>query len=81
MRTSTESDEWVVIARLPEYSAEPDMVVGMLQAAGIPAMRFPLSSVGLPVGATNVEGVRVLVPPDRVEEAREVVEAFGEADA
>ena len=44
-------------------------------------MRFPLSSVGLPVGATNVEGVRVLVPPDRVEEAREVVEAFGEADA
>ncbi len=73
--------EWVVAGR---YSAsdggvDADMAVAELKAKGIPAMRFPTQAVAIYVpGLPSFESVRVLVPPDRLEEAREVlVEEIG----
>ena len=67
-----EADEWVVVA---EYQLDPDadMAVGLLEGNGVPAMRFPVA--GLTVSAWGlIQPVRVLVPAERLEEARELLE-------
>ena len=67
-----EADEWVVVA---EYQLDPDadMAVGLLEGNGVPAMRFPVA--GLTVSAWGlIQPVRVLVPADQAEEARELLE-------
>ena len=72
------ADEWVVIAHFSSGVMNADIALSKLQANGIPAMRFPLNSSGMPYGAALVEGVRVLVPPDRADEARQVLNTFSE---
>lgn len=72
-----DEEQWVVIARFhPIFNAaDADLAVARLHDAGIPAMRFPTSMLTSPAaGLIGPEPVRVLVPPDRAEEARELLE-------
>ncbi len=51
-----------------------DIAVSRLQAAGIPAQRFPSAWVtGLGGPAPEVQWIRVVVPADRAEAARELL--------
>ncbi len=68
--------KWLPVFRSPSYE-EAVIVAGLLRASGIPAeLRYEAWErvVGL-----QMTGVEVLVPEDRVEEAREVL-AAGEGD-
>lgn len=66
-----EAHQWVVVARLSDSSGSADLAVSMLQAAGIPVMRFPLQPS--PIFPQNLEPVRIMVPPERAEQAKEVL--------
>ena len=51
-----------------------DMAVSTLQGSGIRAMRFPTGSIPSVVGGLPaVEPIRVLVPPDQADKAREIL--------
>ncbi len=70
-------EEWVVVAQFNamDTGVAADMAVSKLQGGGIPAMRFPTSSITsvLAGGLPAVEPIRVLVPPDQADKAREVL--------
>jgi hypothetical protein len=56
-----------------QLDSDADMAVMMLEGNSVPAVRFPVA--GLVASYWGVmEPIRVLVPPDRVEEARELLE-------
>ncbi len=66
--------KWLPVFRSPSYE-EAVIVVGFLRASGIPAeLRYEAWErvVGL-----QMTGVEVLVPEDRVEEAREALAEGG----
>lgn len=72
-----DEEQWVVIARFHPIAnaADADLAVARLRGAGIPAVRFPINAAVAPaVGMMGPEPVRVLVPPERAEEARELLE-------
>ncbi len=69
--------EWVVVA---EFSAidtgvAADLAVSKLQGSGIPVMRMPTGSItgAIGTGMLGVELIRVVVPPEHEEYAREVL--------
>ena len=69
--------EWVVVA---EFSAidtgvAADLAVSKLQGSGIPVMRMPTGSItgAIGTGMLGVEPIRVVVPPEHEEYAREVL--------
>ncbi len=64
------NDAWVVVA---EYRLDylADMALGLLSDSGIPGVRFPMVRSAL---AEFPEAIRVLVPPDRAQEARQLIE-------
>lgn len=65
------NDEWVVVAQYA-LDTDADMAVSLLRAEQVPAVRFPVN--GLVASYWSLmEPIRVLVPPDRVEEARELL--------
>ena len=70
---SGKSDEWVVVAEY-QVDAYADMTINLLEGSQIPAVRLPISAVSY-ASVGYMDPVRVLVPPDRAEEARELIEA------
>jgi len=76
--SSSAGDEWTVIAHFSSGVRDADIAVSKLHGSGIPAMRFPFNSACYPVVGQALEGVRVLVPPDRADEARQVLDTFSE---
>ena len=71
-----ERDEWIVVAQFSavDTGLSADMAVSKLQGSGIRAMRFPTGSITSVVGGLPaVEPIRVLVPPDQAERAREIL--------
>ena len=71
------SDEWVVVASFHGFDAdlEADCCVADLKGHRIPAMRVPTNTVAslAGLGLTMTQAVRVLVPPDREEDAKELL--------
>lgn len=69
--------EWTVVAEFSSYDADvaANIVLGLLESSGIPAFRFPTTSGMVFDGAlARFQPVRILVPPDRAEEAKSVLE-------
>ncbi|HEX6938765.1 MAG TPA: DUF2007 domain-containing protein [Longimicrobiales bacterium] len=76
-----DAPHWTEIAAFAAiYEAE--MAAEMLKQAGIPAVTRAESSgiFGPGYAGTVTGGARVLVPADRVEDAREVLESAAEAE-
>ncbi|MHB8994403.1 MAG: putative signal transducing protein [Armatimonadota bacterium] len=70
--SSQTNDEWVVVAEY-QVDVEADMAVSELEGSGIRAVRLPVA--GMMISAWGyLEPVRVLVPADRADEARELLE-------
>ncbi len=70
-------EEWVAVAQFNamDTGVAADMAVAKLQGSGIQAMRFPTGSITsvLVGGLPAVEPIRVLVPPDQADRAREIL--------
>ena len=69
-------DEWVVVAQFNamDTGLAADMAVSKLQGSGIQAVRFPGGALTTLAGwIPAIEWIRVLVPPDQAEKAREVL--------
>ena len=66
--------EWGT-ARVVESNEEAILVAGFLKSNGIPAEVESLHAEELPVNVGGLGEVRVRVPPDRLEEALQVLEA------
>lgn len=72
-----QSRDWVVVWQRSGHDAdiEADMVISLLEGSAIPAVRLPTSVT--PVVFDGFGGpmmpVRVLVPPDREAEAKELL--------
>jgi hypothetical protein len=60
-------------------SMEAEVIKGRLEASGIPALLDSESHM-LPFSVSNMGEVRILVPSDRAEEARELLGAEGSDD-
>jgi len=76
-------EEWVVVAEFTAFDTgvAADLAVAKLQNNGIPAMRFPSGSITSVVGPLfAVEPIRVVVPPEQEDQAREIL-ADGEQEA
>ena len=75
--TGTKQDEWVVVAQFNaiDTGLAADMAVSKLQGSGILAMRFPTGVMTSTFDSISalVGPVRVLVPPDQAERAREIL--------
>ncbi|MEN6642609.1 MAG: hypothetical protein ABFE08_09195 [Armatimonadia bacterium] len=65
----TRNDDWVVVADFGTDGAA-NACVSFLEGAGIPVVRFPVMQSTF---AQFPETIRVLVPPDRAEEAAELL--------
>ncbi len=75
---STEKrDEWIVVAQFNamDFGLAADMAVSKLQGSGIPAQRVPSGSItgAIGTGMLPSELIRVIVPPDQAEKAREIL--------
>lgn len=71
-KKKSDNSEWVVVA---EYmvDTDADICVATLKSSRIPTVRLPVGNAGgLGYGAV-LEPIRVLVPPDRESEARELL--------
>ena len=72
-----EREEWVVVAQFTAFDMGimADMAVSKLQGSGIPVMRMPTGSItgAIGTGMLGVELIRVIVPPEHEEYAREVL--------
>lgn len=67
---------WAVVATAPDQMTA-ELWVGLLKDAGVPAMVNPSDAASyLGVSGTNC---RVMVPPERVEEARDLLVASATA--
>ena len=74
---SSDSDDWIVVAQFNAFSEtelSADLAVAKLEANGIPTVRFPTGIINAPcIGMLGPEPVRVMVPPDRADEARQLL--------
>ena len=66
------SPDWVVVAQFT-VDTDADLTVNILQGNGIPALRLPVTPTARPYQVLDF--IRVLVPPDRGAEAKELLEA------
>jgi len=77
-------EEWVVVAKFTDFHAglTADLAVSKLQGSGIPAVRFPTGVIAGAIGSamTPWAPIRVVVPPDEEERAREILD-YGEQEA
>jgi putative signal transducing protein len=69
-----DAGEWR-IAKVVESNEEAVVVAGFLNSSGIPAEVESLHVEELPVNVGGLGEVRVLVPADRLEEARSLLDA------
>jgi hypothetical protein len=60
-------------------SMEAEVIKGRLEASGIPAL-LDAESQMLPFSVSNMGEVRILVPSERAEEARELLGAEGDEE-
>ncbi len=78
MENTTNNPDWAVVWQRSGYQAEieADLIVSLLEGSNIPVMRIPPSAA--PVVFDGFGGpllpVKVLVPPDRLTEAKELIE-------
>ncbi len=74
----SEREKWVVIAEFMAFDMgfAADIAVSKLQANGIPARRFPTGVItgAIGMGVPTVEPIRVVVPPNQAERAREILD-------
>ena len=71
-----EEGKWIVVAQFSGFDCDTsaDIAIGLLESNEIPAMRFPTKIGMIYDGAIGgMQPVRVLVPPDREAEARELL--------
>lgn len=66
------------VAKVVESSEEATLVVGFLESNGIPAALESLHVDELPVNVGALGEIRIEVPPDRLDEARQLL---AQADA
>lgn len=73
--------EWEVVAEFSGTSMEAlaDIAVGHLQSEGIEAVRLPIQNMLTLLAGAVSEPIRILVPPDRAEEARELLAGIDDA--
>ena len=76
-----ERQKWVVVAKFTAFDAglTADLAVSKLQGSGIPAQRMPTGSItgALGTGMPPSELIRVIVPPQYEERAREILAEEG----
>ena len=69
--------EWVMVAQFMAFDMGimADMAVSKLQGSGIPALRFPTGVIAGAIGTagTTCEPIRVVVPPEYEDRAREIL--------
>lgn len=65
------NDEWVVV-REYQLDLDADLAVSVLEGSDVPVVRFPVAGLVGSYGGV-MEPIRVLVPSDRAEEARELL--------
>ncbi len=72
-----EREEWVVIAEFMAIDTgfAADLAVSKLRGSGIPAVRFPSGRLTSVLGGAVpvVEPIRIVVPPEHEERAREIL--------
>ena len=75
------TDGWTVIATFTGNAADfrADMIVSCLNGNGIKALRIPGSAWPRAI-YTQIEPIRVLVPPDKAQQAEELLEEIENAD-
>ena len=70
------ASEPVVVARF-HYRHQAELAYGFLQDAGIEAALFIDDAGGMEVGLAFANPARLMVHPDRVEEARDILTSAG----
>ncbi len=72
-----EREEWVAVAQFMAFDAglTADLAVSKLQGSGIPVMRVPTGSItgAFGTGMLPSELIRVIVPPEYEDRAREIL--------
>ncbi len=78
-------EEWVVVAEFTAFDAgmTADLAVSKLQGSGIPVMRMPTGSItgALGTGMLPAELIRVIVPPEHEDRAREILDEEFDEDS
>ena len=75
----SEREEWVVVAEFTAFDMGimADMAVSKLEGSGVPARRFPTGILTSGTGGSAFppsEWVRIVVPPEQAERAREILD-------
>ena len=70
-RPKQEDEAWVVVAEY-QVDVDADMALSLLKGSGVPVVRIPVAGLVVSYWA-YMAPVRVLVPPDRAAEARELL--------
>jgi hypothetical protein len=82
-QASSPNEDWVEVATFQGWSAdiEADMTVTTLQGNDIPALRLPAQPLTAVAGALAIMvPIRVWVPPDQEEKARQLLADFEAGD-
>ena len=77
--TKSDSEDWVEVASVGD-DEEAQVIAGLLESEGIPAEIEGVTSSPFPENLGALGDTRVMVPPDRAEEARALI-AEREKDA
>ncbi len=86
MMEPTQREEWVVVAEfhmIADGILSADLAVSKLEGSGVPARRFPTGILTSGTGGSAFppsESVRIVVPPEQAERAREIL-AHSEREA
>jgi hypothetical protein len=70
--TDTRSEEWVEVAAVGD-DEEAEIIAGLLQSEGIPVEVEGVTHSPFPENLGALGDARVMVPPDRAEEARALI--------
>ena len=74
--SNAEESEWIVVAEFngTGMGVAADIAVSQLQSSGVQAIRLPTGAMTSTFDSISPVGpVRVLVPPDQAERAREIL--------
>ena len=74
---------WVVVARISGAGNdfEANMLISRLEAEDIPVVRLPIQAPTTAMGGLVHDPIRVLVPQDKEEAAKALIDAAHEDDA
>ncbi len=70
-----QDEGWVVVARISGLGSDFDanMLIARLEAEDIPAVRLPVQAPTTAMGGLVHEPIRILVPQDRVDDAKSMI--------